>query len=231
LQSRRQIEIESLRRGDANAVATSGVSSNPVYQSIQLQLNQADVEIASLRGQLSQHRGKASELRQRLDSAPKVEAEYAQLNRDYDTNKAQYSAMLSNYEKARLGEQADTADSVRFEVVQPPTSPYAPVWPKRMLLLAGVLLGSLGAGGLLSYALHLLGPVVASVASLNELTDLPVLGVVSAAFPREQRAEAKLELRHFMAAVAGLLIIFVITLALDWAQLRPPLHLPGLGAS
>jgi polysaccharide chain length determinant protein (PEP-CTERM system associated) len=78
LQARREQEIVSLRRGDAGAVASSGVSTNPVYQSIQLQLNQADVDIASLRNQVAQHRAKAAELRQRLDIAPKVEAEYAQ---------------------------------------------------------------------------------------------------------------------------------------------------------
>src|SRR6185369_11688628 len=117
---RRAAEIESVRRGDPNAVAASGASGNPVFQSIQLALNQADVEIASLRGELSQHNSKAAELRQRLDSAPKVEAEFAQLNRDYDVNKTQYTALLANYEKARLGEQADNAGSIRFQIVQPP---------------------------------------------------------------------------------------------------------------
>src|SRR5690606_37564341 len=51
LKARRELEVERLRSGDAGAVASSGVSANPVYQSIQLQLNQADVEIASLRSQ------------------------------------------------------------------------------------------------------------------------------------------------------------------------------------
>jgi len=106
LQRRRAAEIESLKRGDANAVAASGAGSNPVFQSIQLALNQADVEIASLRGQIENHRIKAAELRKRLDTAPQVEAEYAQLTRDYDVNHTQYNALLANYEKARLGEQA-----------------------------------------------------------------------------------------------------------------------------
>jgi polysaccharide chain length determinant protein (PEP-CTERM system associated) len=43
LKERRQAEVEALRRGDPNAAAASGVSRNPVYQSIQLALNQADV--------------------------------------------------------------------------------------------------------------------------------------------------------------------------------------------
>ena len=58
-----------------------------------------------------------------MNSAPQVEAEYQQLNRDYDVNKAQYTALLESYQKARLGERADNAGSVRFEVVLPPTAP------------------------------------------------------------------------------------------------------------
>ena len=52
-----------------------------------------------------------------LDTAPQVEAEFAQLNRDYDVNKAQYTALLASLQKARLGERADDAGSIRFEVV------------------------------------------------------------------------------------------------------------------
>ncbi len=229
LKVRREAEIESLRRGDVGAVAASGVSSNPVYQSIQLQLNQADVDIASLRGELSQHRGKAAELRQRLDTAPKVEAEFAQLNRDYDTNKAQYTALLGNYEKARLGEQADNAGSVRFEVIQPTTAPYAPVFPRRLVLLSAVLLVALAAGAGLTYLLNLLAPVVSSVRSLSELTDLPVLGVVSPAFPQEQEAAAKGELTRLIMAAAGLAGIFLAVLVLNWANLRIALPISSAG--
>ncbi len=104
---------------------------------MQLELNKVDVEIAALRRELAQHQGTVAELRQRLNSAPQVEAEFQQLNRDYDVNKAQYTALLESYQKARLGERADNAGSVRFEIVLPPTSPLVPVWPKRTLLAGG----------------------------------------------------------------------------------------------
>ena len=115
-----------MRRGDASAVASSGAGNNPVYQSMQLELNKVDVEIAALRKELAQHQGTVAELRQRVNSAPQVEAEFQQLNRDYDVNKAQYTALLESYQKARLGERADNAGSVRFEIVLPPTSPSSP---------------------------------------------------------------------------------------------------------
>lgn len=229
LQRRRKEEIASLRRGDANAVAASGAGASPVVQSIQLAMNQADVEIASLRGSLSQHRAKAADLRTRLDTAPKVEAEFAALNRDYDVNKAQYTALLGNYQKARLGEQADNAGSVRFEIVQPPSADFAPVFPRRTMFLAGALLLALAAGGGLAYLLHLMLPVVGSARSLAELTGLPVLGVVSAAFPGKMHAEAKRDLLHFVAGAACLVAAFGLILILNWSGFRIALssHAPG----
>jgi polysaccharide chain length determinant protein (PEP-CTERM system associated) len=220
LQKRRVAEIESLRRGDANAVASSGAATNPVVQSIQLQLNQAELEIASLNGQLSQHRSKAAELRQRLDTAPQVEAEFAALNRDYDVNKTQYTALLANYEKARLGEQADKAGSVRFEIVEPPNASFAPVFPRRTLFIAAILVIACAIGAGTAFLLHLLRPVVGSARSLAALTGLPVLGVVASAFPGRINAGARRSLLQFSFGVVCLFAACGIALALNWSGVR-----------
>ena len=229
LKQRRDIEIESLRRGDSSAVASSGVSANPVYQNIQMQLNQTEVELATLRSQLAQSREKTAELKQRLDTAPTVEALYQQLNRDYDVNRAQYSNLLANYEKARLGEQADNAGSIRFEIVQPPTALFTPVSPRRTLLLIGAFIVSLGVGGALAFGLHLLRPVVVSVRTLSALVPLPVLGAVMSAFPDQLTQERRKDVRRLIFAGVGLLLAFAIVLLLNWRGLRMP-SLPGLGA-
>jgi polysaccharide chain length determinant protein (PEP-CTERM system associated) len=215
LKKRRAVELESLRRGDASAVASSGAGNNPVYQNIQLELNKEEVEIAALRRQSAQHQGTVAELRQRLNSAPQVEAEFQQLNRDYTVNKAQYTALLESYQKARLGERADNAGSVRFEVVLPPTAPATPVWPRRTALLAGIWAASMLLGSGVAYGLHLLQPIVGSVAAVNELTSFPVLGVVSAAFPTKQRREFRRDMWRFSAAMACLVGALVVAFALN----------------
>jgi len=184
LNARRAAELDALRRGDANAVANSGATANPVYQSIQLSLNQTDVEIASLRRQLGDHQSRVADLRRALDTMPKVEAEYAQLNRDYDVNKTQYTALLTQLEKAKLGQEADTNGSVRFEIVEPPNAEYKPVSPHRNLLVLAVLGLSLAAGAGLAYLIQILKPVFWSVRTLAEHTGATVLGAVSPAFPQ-----------------------------------------------
>jgi polysaccharide chain length determinant protein (PEP-CTERM system associated) len=224
LKKRRAVELENLRRGDASAVASSGAGNNPVYQNIQLELNKEDVEIAALRRESAQHQSTVAELRQRLNSAPQVEAEYQQLNRDYDVNKAQYAALLGSYQKARLGERADNAGSVRFEVVLPPTASVTPVWPRRTVLLGGIWMGAMLMGAALAYGLHVFKPIVSSVAAVNELTSFPVLGVVSVAFPSRQRQEFRRDMWRFSAAICCLVAALAVAFALNWAGARLTVH-------
>jgi hypothetical protein len=183
-----------------------------------------DVEIAALRQELAQHQSTVAELKQRVNSATQVEAEYQKLNRDYDVNKAQYTALLESYQKARLGERADNAGSVRFEIVLPPTAPVVPVWPKRTTLLAEIWLAALVAGAGLAYGLHVLKPIVSSVRAANEATRFPVLGVVSEAFPTRDRARAVRNVWSFSAASVGLLIVFALVLMLNWSGARLTIH-------
>ncbi|HEX3847930.1 MAG TPA: XrtA system polysaccharide chain length determinant [Steroidobacteraceae bacterium] len=220
LKKRRATELESLKRGDASAVASSGAGNNPVYQNIQLDLNKEDVEIAALRREVAQHQSTVAELRQRLNSAPQVEAEFQQLNRDYDVNKAQYTALLESYQKARLGERADNAGSVRFEVVVPPTAPVGPVSPKRNVLLAIIWLAAMGVGAGLAYILSLIKPIISSVRTVNELTSFPVLGVVSSAFPSRQKRQFRKHLLRFSAASVCLTAAFIGALWLNWSGAR-----------
>ena len=226
LKRRRAQEIANLKRGDANAAVTSGASSNPVYQSIELALNQADVDISDLRTELAAHEEKARELKAFLDTAPQIEAEYAQLSRDYDVNKAQYAALLENYEKTRLGEQADKAGSVKFEIVQPPIVSFVPVWPKRTKLLMEVSLLALAAGSALAWGLDQLSPVVASASGAARLTGVTVLGVVGAAFDAGSSRTHRHQISWVSIASGVLVAAFLVAVSLSRSGER--LNVPAL---
>jgi polysaccharide chain length determinant protein (PEP-CTERM system associated) len=212
LKQRRAAEIASLRSGDANAAAMSRASANPVYQGIALQLNQAEVDISDLKSELADHKAKAEQLRTMLNTAPQVEAQYAQLSRDYEVTKDQYTTMRANLEKTRVGGKANEAGSVRFTVVQPPTVGQAPVWPNRPLFLIGVLILALLAGVGAAYGLNLLQPVAGSARTLAALTGATVLGVVGNAFPEESAREARRDRRRVYLVAACLIAAFAAVL-------------------
>lgn len=220
LKQRRDAEIAALRRGDPGAMATAGAASNPVYQSIQLSLNQSDVEIASLRGELGEHNRKVAELRSLVDTMPQVEAEYARLNRDYEVVREGYRELVDRLQKARLSERADETGVVKFEVVDPPSASFAPVAPNRVLLLAAVLVVALGLGGGTAYVMHQLRPVFHSTRALAEITGLPVLGAISLTWTDRYKQQSKLRKLAWSGAAAGLLLVFGVIVAFQGSGAR-----------
>jgi polysaccharide chain length determinant protein (PEP-CTERM system associated) len=216
LTQRRAAEMEALRRGDANAAALTGASTNPVYQNIQLSLNQVEVEIASAKAALQDHQEKVADQRRFADTMPQVEAEYARLNRDYTVTKAQYTALAERLEKARVGEDAEATGSVRFEVVDPPASPFQPVSPKRMLLLVGVLIVGFAAGIGVAYLLNLLKPVFYNLRTLAASTGVTVLGAISLTHSDVERAATRAALLRYGAIVCVLFAVFLAVTYLGW---------------
>jgi len=207
LQSRQREELDAARRGDSGAAARSGLSANPVFQSIQLQLNQTEVEIAALRGEMGDHQNKIADLRRLVDTAPEVEADLARLNRDYDVTKAQYQSLVERLQRARFSEEAEQTGVVKFETIDPPSASFKPVAPNRPLMIVAILIVGLGAGGGLAYVLHQLKPVFGTPRQLGEVTGLPVLGVVSMTWLEKHRAEARRAKLLYVGAAASLAVV------------------------
>jgi polysaccharide chain length determinant protein (PEP-CTERM system associated) len=207
LQARQQSEIDAARRGDSGAAARTGLAANPVFQNIQVQFNQAQVEIATIQADIADRERKMTSLRALLNTAPEVEANFAKLNRDYDVTRSQYQALLERLERARLGEEAEATGIVRFETIDPPSAAFAPIAPNRPMLIAAALIAALGAGGALAYLLHLLKPVFMSARHLSEATGLPVLGVVSMTWLEKYRASERRDIAVYAGAAAALVIV------------------------
>jgi polysaccharide chain length determinant protein (PEP-CTERM system associated) len=215
LEQRRARELDALRRGDPDAVVASGAGANPVYQSIQLALNQTSVEIAALRGEIAQHERKIAELRAVVQTVPEVEAEFARLNRDYDVTRTQYVALVERLGRAKLGQEAEATSAIVFEIVDPPTADFQPVDPNRPRLIVMVFVAGIGLGVGLAYALNKLRPVFNHRAELEAFTGVPVLGEVSLAtldnfVPDERRGHLL-----FSAGAIGLAVACIAALVLQ----------------
>jgi polysaccharide chain length determinant protein (PEP-CTERM system associated) len=217
LEDRRKAEIAALRGGSG---LPAGASSNPVVQSIQLAINRADVEIAALRTRIAEGERNVAELRKLVDTAPEVEAEYTRLNRDYDGMKERYAAFVDRAERAKIGDQAEETDAVRFEVLDPPAARMEPVSPNRPLLLVVGLLFGLACGAGLAVLLHQLRPVFTSSRILTEVTNLPVLGVVSETWLDKHRQSRRKELIRYSMAAGALLFVFVFFLRFSGSVVR-----------
>ncbi|HET7809131.1 MAG TPA: XrtA system polysaccharide chain length determinant [Steroidobacteraceae bacterium] len=215
LKQRQVKELEALKSGNLADAGGQKAFLNPVYQRIQVSLNDLEVEIAALRGQISDHERRSAELRKLADTAPAVEAEFARLNRDYGVTRAQYQSMVERLERARLSDKADETGAVKFTVIDPPVAKIEPVAPKRSLLIIGALVLALAAGAGTAYVLHLMRPVFQTARSLAEFTGLRVLGAISIARPDSWRALQTVAVRRFAVAVSLLPVACLFVLLTD----------------
>ena len=89
---------------------------------------------------------------------PQVEAEFAQLNRDYDVQKQTYESLLARRESATMGKDVQDTGGAQFRVIDPPRVSPQPVAPNRLGLIGLALAFSLGAGVFASLAASQLMP-------------------------------------------------------------------------
>ena len=120
LRAARRAELAKM--GVTDIPERGSLVANPVYEQIRLQRNQVDVELAAVRGQIADRAARVRDMKSRMETMPEVEAELAQLTRDYDVLKERYTAMLQQLEAAKLSDAVGETDTVDFSIVDPPAA-------------------------------------------------------------------------------------------------------------
>jgi len=194
LESECKTELESglgvIARSDPSGQAGD---VNSVYQSLRLQLSNADVELAALQEQLRSGQQEVSQLRVDVDKIGTVETGLKRLNRDYGVVEARHQELLRRWETLQSKKRLDpVTDTVQFNILEPPFGATKPVAPNRPLLLIAVLVFAIGAGGVLAFGLDQLKPVFYNRRTLARVIGIPVLGSVSMIMtPREVAAHKR----------------------------------------
>jgi len=181
LEAQRAEEIDDYLQtssGEDGAIVTS---QNPVIQQLQIQVNEYENYLASIKVRAEDYDTKVKELENKIHVLPEIEAELIALNRGYEITKKKYEELLNRQETALLAQQADeTTNKIQFKVIDPPRAATEPSGPKRILLFILVTFVGLGLGTGISLLLSQLSPVATSTAQLSKATGVPVFGIVSA---------------------------------------------------
>ena len=196
----------------APRVAAQGPRSrsapNPVYEQLKVRVVENDAVIASLQRQVAEGLKERDRLSDIARGAPGLQAEYVNLNRDYDVLRKNYEDLLARRESMRISTAADAeGDKVKIQVIDPPTVPQVPVAPRRILLVTGVLLAGLGAGAGLAFLLVQMDQSFHSTEDLQALGFQVVGGVsmLAAAVPFSRRLVG---LAAFMMALAVPAVVY-----------------------
>ncbi len=221
LRIQKKKEIADLRQATLQNPTAPLMSSSPVVQELNRLYSEAEVKVASLRARVNEYQSRSVRVQEQLKVAPQLEAELAQLNRDYEIHQKNYSDLVQRRESALMsGELESTSNVAEFRVIDPPRVSPKPVAPNRMLLLPLALLAALGAGIAMAFLMSQIRPVFFDGASLQEASGLPLLGVIELV-PNETLRKSELRsFKRFLGALAGLICLFVCGIVLLSYQSR-----------
>jgi polysaccharide chain length determinant protein (PEP-CTERM system associated) len=203
LEQRKKEEAKKVRAVDP------GAGYSPMLQQMNVQLSVEEARIASLKARVGEYSSRLAQMRSLSTQAPEVEAQLAQLNRDYAVNKDNYEKLVQRRESAKLsGDLSSATDMLTFRVVDPPSVPSLPAGPNRPRLNTLVFLGALVAGLGTALLLSQIRPTFLSQTNLREVTGLPILGSIGMNWTDQQKVRRRRRLYAFAAAVASLITAY-----------------------
>ena len=212
-------QVAALRSPAAQEAASGQGVSNPAYSSLQSLRADRQATVQALSARKAALQADLAQLASLTLENPQAAAEAQKISRDYEVLKEQYDKLLQDREELRLrGEIKTEREAVKFEVIDPPTTPRAPVAPNRPVLLLGVLVVGLGAGAAAAFGMGKLRSTFATTAGLERATGLPVLGAISQNLTDGARRLRSKRLKLWYGATAALGGLFVLLLAVEFVQ-------------
>jgi len=185
------------------------LDKNPVYQELTVAMGEQEAQVAAMTVRVNLYKQNLDRLKKLVDTIPKVEAELAKLDRDYNVIHDNYLELVKRREAAKISFEAESKpDDLQFKVIDPPRIPLKPVWPNRLLLLSGVLAGGIGAGIALIVLMIQVRPTFYGRQNLQKMTNLPVFGAVSLIVSPAQVSKNRISVAMFVTAVVVLLFIY-----------------------
>ncbi len=201
--------------GGGGAVGTP----NPAYSSLESIRAERAANVQSLSARRASISQEISAATAQQFSNPESAAEYQRITRDYDVMKEQYDKLLHDREELKIRGSVETEhNAVKFQVIDPPTTPRSPIAPNRPMLLLFVLCAGLGAGAAAAFAVGQLRSTFATTGRLEKALGLPVLGAISHALTDTGRALRRKRMKYFYAATGALGSLFVILLTIEFIQ-------------
>ncbi|MFN2516122.1 MAG: GumC family protein [Pyrinomonadaceae bacterium] len=189
---------------------------------LEAELQLVDGEIRRQQNTLGQIEQQITQVLARINNVPGAEVTLGALDRDYQTKKAAYDALLMQQQRIGLGaDAASQQQSEGIQVVDPANLPARPVAPKRLVLIGLGLAVGLAFGLLLTGVVEV--PRLLTIQTTEDAahyTSLPVLVTVPELLtPQEARSNPRRrKLLLATAVVAMFLAIPALALTLKLTQ-------------
>jgi hypothetical protein len=151
---------------------------------------------------------------------PQIEAEQAQIERDYQVVRTSYDSMLARRESANLGLKLDqSAQLTEFRVVEPPRVAPTAVFPTQLHLAALAVLVSVLLGLAAAAGVERLMPTLVEPSQLRRISGRPVLGAISVLTTGPQRVVAEAQDRRFSFSLGAFVLLQLLWIG--WIAVQP----------
>jgi len=124
-------------------------SKNAPLLELESQLKANRLEITNRQAEIKDEQNKINQYQGRLNLAPVMEQQFADITRDYDQSKADYESLLKKKNESSMSTDLEkTQQAEHFRMLDPPNLPAKPYKPNRLMLCgAGLAVGLIfGAG-------------------------------------------------------------------------------------
>lgn len=210
LEDQKKREVQEMRKAAANNPSLLVSGSSAASQELRRAMASAEAQVAALRARVGEYEARYGRVKEMMKSAPQLEAEFAQLNRDYSVHKKNYEDLVARRESAALSSELESVAGVAdFRLIDPPRVAPEPVAPNRLLLLPLALAAALAAGLAACFVASQVRPVFMDSRTLREVTGLPLLGTISLASAHSRIRESS-GFKRFMLGLGSLIGLFAI---------------------
>jgi len=193
------------------ALPPSRTDDAPMAQ-VRSQLEANRIEMDNLNKDASQLKEKIARYQERLNNTPVREQQLAEMLRDYDLLKQNYTDLLRKQMESGLAESLEKhQEGQQFRVVDPPSLPVLPSSPKRLKLSLGGAGAGLGLGFALAFLLEMMQSSYYSEKRLRDRLKIPLVVAIPVLLTRgESRRRAW---RAAFEWVAGSVVVLAVLAA------------------
>jgi polysaccharide chain length determinant protein (PEP-CTERM system associated) len=233
---RLKAQIEELKRKQKESGKTektettsSMTSVNPLYQQVQQQIFEAEVEASSLKAKKENLEKRIHERETLLREVPETRKKLAVLIQERDSVRKIYQELLGRLAQSEVSKQMEISDkAATFRIIDPALYPEVPVSPdmRKMLLLA--LAAGLACGFGLIYLLDLLDNTIKSPHQLEAMGLNPLAVIPTIDDPREVDSQGRLKDFIFFTLVGLFYVAYLVLLIAEILDLEPAAMITAL---
>jgi len=186
------------------ATAPLDPKSAPLLE-LESQLKANRLEIANREAEIKDEENKILQYQGRLNMAPVMEQQFADITRDYDQSKADYESLLKKKNESAMSTDLEkTQQGEHFRMLDPPNLPVRPYKPNRLMLCGAGLAVGLILGGGFAFGQEKLSGKVYSEREIKKLVPFDVMAEIP---PIESLEEQSSHRRGAWLAGAAVVVV------------------------